>query len=48
MSLEENKAVVRRAIEALNKQDLSLLYDLVAPNHVPLGSPFTSNCKPIL
>jgi len=33
MSLEANKAVVRRAIEALNKQDLSLLDDLVAPNY---------------
>jgi len=33
MSLEENKAVVRRAIEALNKQDLSSLDDLVAPNY---------------
>jgi len=33
MSLEENKAVVRKAIEAINKQDLSLLDDLVAPNY---------------
>jgi len=33
MSLEKNKAVVRRAIEALNKQDLSSLDDLVAPNY---------------
>jgi predicted ester cyclase len=33
MSLEENKAIVRKAIEALNKQDLSLLDDLSAPNY---------------
>jgi len=33
MSLEENKAVVRRAIEALSKQNLSLVDDLVAPNY---------------
>jgi hypothetical protein len=33
MSLEENKAIVRKAIEAMNKQDLSLLDDLVAPNY---------------
>ena len=33
MSLEENKALVRKAIEAINKKDLSLLDDLVAPNY---------------
>jgi len=33
MSLEENKAIVRKAIEAVNKQDLSLLDDLAAPNY---------------
>jgi len=33
MSLEKNKAIVRKAIEAINKQDLSLLDDLVAPNY---------------
>jgi C-1 hydroxylase len=33
MSLEENKAIVRKAIEAINKKDLSLLDDLVAPNY---------------
>ena len=33
MSLEKNKAVVRKAIEALNKQNLSLLDNLVAPNY---------------
>jgi len=34
MSLEENKAVVRSFIEALNKQDLSSLDDLVAPDYI--------------
>ena len=33
MSSEENKAVVRKAIETVNKQDLSLVDDLVAPNY---------------
>ena len=33
MSLEENKIIVRKAIEAVNKQDLSLLDDLVVPNY---------------
>ena len=33
MLLEENKAIVRKAIEAINKKDLSLLDDLVAPNY---------------
>ena len=33
MSLEENKAILRKAIEAINKKDLSLLDDLVAPNY---------------
>jgi len=32
MSLEENKAIVRRFIEAYNKQNLDLLDDLVAPD----------------
>ena len=34
MTLEENKAIVRRFIEALNKQDLSSIGDLVAPDYV--------------
>ena len=34
MSLGENKAIVRRFIEALNKQDLSSLDDLVATDYV--------------
>ncbi len=34
MSLEENKAIVRRFVEAYNKQNLDLLDDLVAPDYV--------------
>jgi len=34
MSSEENKAIVRRTIEAINKQNLSLCDDLVAPDFV--------------
>jgi C-1 hydroxylase len=34
VSLEENKAVVRKFIEATNKHDLSIINDLVAPNYV--------------
>jgi len=34
MSLEENKAIVRRFVEALNKKNLALLDDLIAPNYV--------------
>ena len=34
MSLEENKAIVRRFIEAYNKQNLDLFNDLVAPDYV--------------
>ena len=33
MSLEENKAIVRRFIEAYNKRNLDLLDDLVAPDY---------------
>ena len=33
MSLEENKAIIRKWVEAVNKQDLSLLDDLMAPNY---------------
>jgi len=32
--LEENKAIVRKLTEALNKQDLSLMDDLMAPDYV--------------
>jgi len=34
MSLEENKAIVRRFFEAFNKRNLVLLYELVAPDYV--------------
>jgi len=34
MSLEENKAIIRRLIEAVNTQDLSSVEDLVAPDYV--------------
>jgi len=34
MSLEENKAVIRRYTEACNKQSLALLEELVAPDYV--------------
>ena len=33
MSVEEKKAIIRRWVEAVNKQDLSLLDDLMAPNY---------------
>ena len=33
MSLEENKAIVRRFIEAYNKRDLDLFDDLLAPDY---------------
>jgi len=33
MSLEENKALVRRLIEAENKKDLSLLDEFIAPDY---------------
>jgi len=33
VSLEENKAIVRKAIEALNRQDLSLVDDLTEPRY---------------
>ena len=34
VSLEENKVIVRKAIEALNRQDLSLLDDFFSPDYV--------------
>ena len=34
MSLEENKALVRKVIEDLNKQDLSALDDFISPNYI--------------
>jgi len=34
MSLEKNKAIVRRLFEALNKRDLALLDELMTPDYV--------------
>ena len=34
MSLEENKAIIRRAMEAVNKRDLVLLDELISPGYV--------------
>ena len=34
MSLKENKALVHKAIEAMNQQDLASINDFVAPNYV--------------
>ena len=34
MSLEENKAIVRRFIEAYNKQNIDSIDEFVAPNYV--------------
>jgi len=34
MSLEENKAIIRKVIEAVNKQNLALLDELIAPDFV--------------
>ena len=34
MSLEENKAIVRRFFDALNRKDLTLLDEIVAPDYV--------------
>jgi len=34
MSLEENKTIVRRLFKAFNKQNLTLLDELIAPNYV--------------
>jgi len=36
MALEENKVIVRKMLEAINKQDLALLDDLVVPEYVNL------------
>jgi C-1 hydroxylase len=37
LSLEENKAVVRRLVEAFNKHDLFLLDELMAPDYFDHG-----------
>ena len=42
MSLEKNKALVRRGIEALNKKDLTVLEELIAPDYVDHTNQFRS------
>jgi len=39
MSLEENKAIVRRLIEAINKRNLALLGDLMAQDFCYYAQP---------
>jgi predicted ester cyclase len=34
MSLEENKAIIRKVMETVNKRNLALLDDLIAPDYV--------------
>jgi len=34
MSLEKNKAIVRKVVEAVNKRDLAVLDELMAPDYV--------------
>jgi len=34
MSLEKNKAIVRKMVEAFNKRDLAVLVELMAPDYV--------------
>lgn len=41
-TLEQNKALLRRGIEALNKKDLTVLDELVAPDYVDHTNPFRS------
>jgi predicted SnoaL-like aldol condensation-catalyzing enzyme len=42
MFLEENKALVRKGIQALNNKDLTVLDELVAPGYVDHTNPFRS------
>jgi predicted ester cyclase len=39
MSLEKNKAVIRKGIEALNKKDLTVIEELIAPDYVDHTNP---------
>jgi steroid delta-isomerase-like uncharacterized protein len=49
MSIEENKAVVRRFYEEWNKQNLSIVEELVAPHWVCHGAPpFSPDPKQML
>jgi predicted SnoaL-like aldol condensation-catalyzing enzyme len=41
-SLEHNKALVRRGVEALNNKDLTILDELIAPDYVDHTNPFRS------
>ena len=36
MSLEENKVIVRKVMETVNKRDLALLDELIAPDYVDI------------
>ena len=47
MSLEENKAIVRRYIEALNQRNIDMLDELMAPDYVdsPLQIRGLEECK---
>ena len=40
MSLEENKAIVRRFIEEFNKRNLAILDELIAPDYVAIPEKF--------
>ncbi|UCH32117.1 MAG: ester cyclase [Candidatus Bathyarchaeota archaeon] len=41
--MEENKAIIRKAVEAVNKRNLAMIDELIAPDYVdhtnPIGSP---------
>jgi predicted ester cyclase len=39
MTLEKNKALIRKAIEALNKKDLTFIEELIAPDYVDHTNP---------
>ena len=39
MSLEKNKALIRKGIEALNKKDLTVVDELIAPDYVDHTNP---------
>jgi len=39
MSLEENKAIIRKAIEEINKRNLAVLDEFVAPDYVDHTNP---------
>jgi len=39
VSLEENKALIHKGIEALNKKDLTVIEELIAPDYVDHTNP---------